>query len=186
VRLLLLAFAILLAGCRFEADLEVARDGSGRGTVVVIDPPPAATVDDAARQLRRAGFTVTKAWAPSPDRIAAEVAWKDFSGVFLRRVVNGDGSVTLDFGPIDQGRLTVRVPGRIDANDTSGQVRGRDVAIFTGGRARLTYASASPWPWIVLALGATLLLGLATLGIRLARRRPPALDSPLPDGKNQA
>jgi hypothetical protein len=174
-----LAALLLLAACRYEADLTVHSDGSGAGAVRILDPPPLSTPEDVRRQLERAGFIVESIAAASPQRIDARVSWKDFDLVFLRRTLNADGSVTLDFGPIDQGSLTVRVPGRIDPGDTTGPVHG-SIAAFGHGRARLTYVPASAGPWIALAAGAALLLALVLAAWFYSRRphRDPGTPAP--------
>lgn len=164
------AIAILLSACRFEANLDISPDGSGTGSLVLFDPPPAITVQDMARQLERAGFATSAIESPTPNRYQCRIAWKEFKPALGRRVVSPDGAVTLDFGPIDQGRLIVHVPGRIDAADTTGVVSGASTVLFTRGRAHLTYAAAGMGPFIALAIG-TCLLALAVVGAVVIQRR---------------
>lgn len=165
------AIITVISGCRFEAELVIASDGSGAGSLVLIDPPPGITIQDMSRQLERAGFTAGPIATPSPNRYQCRIAWTRFDRSLGRRIVNTDGSVTLDFGPIDQGTVIVHVPGAIDAADTSGVVSGRGTATFTRGRARVTYAPGGTGPFVALAVGASLLLALVATAIYVHHRQ---------------
>jgi hypothetical protein len=170
---LLTLLLLLSSGCHYQAELTIAANGSGHGRVVLYDPPLGVTKEDVARQLGINGFQVLAVSAPSPETLAAEVAWKDFEQPFRRRIVNPDHSITLDFGPIEQGRLQVQVPGRIDAEDTTGTLDGPRNATFHGGRARLTYVPSAYWTLVLVAMVAAMLVGTATIALWVSRKRSP-------------
>jgi hypothetical protein len=172
-RLALLTLLLLGSGCHYQATLEIAPNGSGHGQVVIYDPPLGVTKEDVAQQLGINGFQVLAVSAPSQETLAAEVAWKDFEKPFRRRIVNADHSITLDFGPIDQGQLQVHVPGRIDAEDTTGTLDGPQSATFHGGLTRLTYAPSARWSLVLVAVVALVLAGTATTAIWLSHKRSP-------------
>jgi len=167
----ILALLLLLGGCHYQAEIVIERNGSGHGQVVITDPPPGVTVADVGRQLGINGFHVVQVTQPSLETMVADVSWQDFEKPFRRRIVNADHSVTLDFGPIDQGQLIVHVPGRIDVEDTTGTVSGTDTALFHPGRARVTYLPSPRWILVLIAVVTLVLIGAVVLAVRLSVKR---------------
>jgi hypothetical protein len=169
-----LCVLLLLCGsCHYQADLEIQSNGSGHGSVTIYDPPVGVTKEDVSRQLGINGFHVIAVSAPSAETVMAEVSWQDFEKPFRRRIVNADHSITLDFGPIDQGQLLVHVPGRIDAADTTGTVIDVSSARFKPGRARLTYAPSMHGSLILVSVVAVLLLATVIITVAVSRKRSP-------------
>ncbi len=165
----LVALTLLLASCSTQAEVWIANDGSGHGELTLSDPPPMSAAE-LRRHLERNGFTIVDTQRRDARTFVANVGWQEFTKPFRARTLNADGSITVDFGEMVDGTLTVHVPGALDANDTTGTVDGRS-ARFNGGRARLTYRPGLDRAWLFLAVGGITLLVVLVAAFIAANRR---------------
>jgi len=130
---------LILSACQVHMNLWVKNNGSGNGTITLIDVPMAQT--EAQKQsLEEKGFEIISIEAEEANKVIYKVKWEDFGKPFESRTKNSDGTVTLDFGLLGvmgEGSLTVHVPGKIIK--TTGEVKKNNTVVFKSGKASVTY-----------------------------------------------
>ena len=165
----LLAAVLLLCSC--QAELWVEPDGSGRGRIQVLDATPGFGAEDLRRELMRNGFAVD-ALTPVAGGATADISWGSFERPFRRRRVNPDGTISLDFGPLDRGQATVHLRGVVAPGDSTGTIApgGSSVVFSAPVRARLTYRPRRWSPYLPLIVAATALATTIAAALWFARR----------------
>jgi len=142
----LIMILFFLTACQVHMNLWINNDGSGSGTISLIDVP---TSDSSAQkeQMQKQGYEIVSVKTGEKNKITYNVKWKDFNQPFVSRKENNDGTITLDFGETGQisgSSIKVHLMGKIIK--TTGEAKPGNAVYFvsgTGKRATVTYRPSS-------------------------------------------